>query len=965
MIVTNSSLADTLGTAHSPLRVNPAVVVGLGHFGGATLRRLADRLRPIHPALVEGMGWLWLTGSGWRADWPDSLPNPAGTSDAQPNLAPEPLAQALDQATSQANVAALEAAGYEPGTTLDTLVVARIDDPLTRAMLWPLLDLIRAQPPLRENRVTLTLACDSRRFVGSEASELAEFFGALAERLAADRTEPSPGALAWCYVCDTLDLDSRLLGSDGASEAVVWSQGELVEGFLALLLGSGLRRDPAYTRTALPQLAHDTSAPVEAALVSSFGLGAYALPVEAIAALARDRLALRLHEVAFPPKSSVADRDAAWVARDRLLTAVDLSPQGLGERLLRGPDGAPIRFDTQPPDLADLDQETTLQALAYWRNGLEEAWTDENAAPSVQIAGNAEALLAELSDLVEEEVDELIQTGPRGVHQAMVFLDELPQTIERARVQIIADDKYYLKMSIPSIDQKFRELGESAIQMERWWWSLTSLTLLSILILLSSPSWLAAGLLVLLWFGAVVYLFWGSRRRLSGRQAEFIDAVRLKYRLLQEREMHVRRRGLFDELIEVVRQERQTLFAWKDAVKAVQATLAEASAPAPSLACSERLLCEPGDYPSPVDDYDEEKIAEIAAHYLGLAECPPWRQSGAAEVVAWLRAGAEAALVSWRRSISVASWRQPEPSQAIAWLVGQVQPQWPLAANERRQVELKLVGLPDKDELALPQSNELGQLVSASTWDFARLTFVPTYHGLDLKRLAAVRPLWEALNSPPPAGEAEAGPGPDADLQKTFAWRYAPEGDPEEHQVELTISQSSYQAFRAEPRRPRGQWAGFVTASAPELDALVAAFGRLHRQKDWSRLKKASNVLAFVQQCIRYDSDLHTTVAGEWPRYPLETLVDGVGDCEDNVILAAAVLKRMGFNVALLYYPGHCALGVAGAEDLPGVYVEDSQTGVRYFYGETTAKGWSLGQVPPKYRQMSPEGIEVVRMMVE
>ena len=44
--------------------------------------------------------------------------------------------------------------------------------------------------------------------------------------------------------------------------------------------------------------------------------------------------------------------------------------------------------------------------------------------------------------------------------------------------------------------------------------------------------------------------------------------------------------------------------------------------------------------------------------------------------------------------------------------------------------------------------------------------------------------------------------------------------------------------------------------------------------------------------------------------------VGGSGDCGDDVILTAAVLKRLGFDAALLYYPGHCALGVAGADGL-------------------------------------------------
>ena len=60
--------------------------------------------------------------------------------------------------------------------------------------------------------------------------------------------------------------------------------------------------------------------------------------------------------------------------------------------------------------------------------------------------------------------------------------------------------------------------------------------------------------------------------------------------------------------------------------------------------------------------------------------------------------------------------------------------------------------------------------------------------------------------------------------------------------------------------------------------------------------------------------------------------MEEVGDCEDDVILTAAVLKRLGFDVALLYYPGHCALGVVGARGLPGTYVVHE--GKEYFYGK-------------------------------
>lgn len=51
---------------------------------------------------------------------------------------------------------------------------------------------------------------------------------------------------------------------------------------------------------------------------------------------------------------------------------------------------------------------------------------------------------------------------------------------------------------------------------------------------------------------------------------------------------------------------------------------------------------------------------------------------------------------------------------------------------------------------------------------------------------------------------------------------------------------------------------------------------------------------------------------GEYPKYPVETLVEG-GDCEDKSILLAAILRAMGYRTALLVFsgnPGHIAVGV-------------------------------------------------------
>jgi hypothetical protein len=754
---------DTMNDSRLPVRIHPTVVIGLGDFGGAALCLLADRLRSTHPALSDRIEWLWLTASGWQEDaLPSLAPTPTAESAAPVTISSEPLARAFDRATSQETVAALREAGYEASATLSTVVVGHVDDAFTRGALWSLLDLARAQPPLRENRVTMVLACDSRRFVEPSAPELALFFDQLAERLVADRADPPPGAVAWCYLCDTLDVDSRLLGGGGGLEDIVQSQVELVGGFVTLLIGSGLQREPAYARTALPELAHDVTASPDAALVSSFGLGACVLPIDQIAALACDQLALRLYEAAFPAQASVADRDAAWSAHERLLTAADLAPHKLRDRLLRRPDGSPIHFDTTPPDLTGLDPETMLQALGHWHDGLKARWADKATSPPDQIARNADQLLDELVGRVRREVDGLVEGGPRGIHQARALLAELPKRIEEARLQVMGDDGNYQKMIIPSVDEAFRELGEQVIKGSRQWWvgllwtSGVFLPLVLLALWMKSSVW---GIPLGFWIGsalaALVIAPWRYRCRLAQRQADFIAAVQLEYRGTQEREMRTKRRALVDGLLDAVRQESQALAAWQETISAARASLAQADVPSPQLTCGEWLFCDPSECPLPVAGYDEGKIGEIAAHYLPSDTRPSWRDGDVEAAVAWLREGAARALTSWRRANSITDQGEEELSRALDDLASTVRPQWPLAPNERRQVELNVVGWPERDRAIQPDWAGQAQPLAVSTCDPLRLSYACTYHGLRLKELAATRPLWE---SPSTTQTTDCGP---------------------------------------------------------------------------------------------------------------------------------------------------------------------------------------------------------------
>lgn len=290
-----------------------------------------------------------------------------------------------------------------------------------------------------------------------------------------------------------------------------------------------------------------------------------------------------------------------------------------------------------------------------------------------------------------------------------------------------------------------------------------------------------------------------------------------------------------------------------------------------------------------------------------------------------------------------------------------------LASNSRTLLSLfALASLPAALLLPLPDVVPRGWVViiELAIWGLF-LTLYWSHRVVPAAVLTSSHPTPLSMDySPFP--HALALPSADGDVAKTFRWTFVPRsGVPVKMAIEVMINADRYQTARTEQRRKVGDWAHYAVADMPEPDQLAAEFYRLHQDREWCTLEQASNVLGFTQACITYVSDEETTPGVEWPRYPIETLMDESGDCEDDVILTAAVLKRMGFEIALLYYPEHCALGIAGAEGLPGDYVFDPSTGLKYFYGEATGEGWHLGEVPSAYRGQKPKMIEPVHRVVE
>ncbi|MBO4327962.1 MAG: hypothetical protein J5831_00965 [Bacteroidales bacterium] len=106
--------------------------------------------------------------------------------------------------------------------------------------------------------------------------------------------------------------------------------------------------------------------------------------------------------------------------------------------------------------------------------------------------------------------------------------------------------------------------------------------------------------------------------------------------------------------------------------------------------------------------------------------------------------------------------------------------------------------------------------------------------------------------------------------------------------------------------------------------------------------------LSFVQS-LPYAKDQTSKGREEYLRYPVETLADGMGDCEDKSMLLGAVLGEWGMDYVLLLPPDHLALGVRCDSVEADRYFQFD--GKKYYYLETTSRHWKIGQIPKQFAQ--------------
>ena len=183
-----------------------------------------------------------------------------------------------------------------------------------------------------------------------------------------------------------------------------------------------------------------------------------------------------------------------------------------------------------------------------------------------------------------------------------------------------------------------------------------------------------------------------------------------------------------------------------------------------------------------------------------------------------------------------------------------------------------------------------------------------------------------------------------ATITREYAWEYAGRKWVLTHVFDL----KAYSQFRSLPRVAHyTDYGDYVldTSDDVTMASLVEDLEGLAVAAGLDAWETLHLVVSFVQS-LRYVSE-----ETEYPRYPIETLVEGCGDCEDLAILTAAILRQMGFRVVLLAFTTemHMAVGICVSPPESCTARAYEWNGDTYYYLETTGTGWTIGEMPTEY----------------
>jgi hypothetical protein len=182
---------------------------------------------------------------------------------------------------------------------------------------------------------------------------------------------------------------------------------------------------------------------------------------------------------------------------------------------------------------------------------------------------------------------------------------------------------------------------------------------------------------------------------------------------------------------------------------------------------------------------------------------------------------------------------------------------------------------------------------------------------------------------------------PDPVVSWTYDWEYHGGGQT----LRLPSMEWSYEYYKGLSRFDLNDYAPYVFDPYDDAYVVYTAHQLLSMSHAQTDVEQINFVASFVQG-IPYMKDDPNNDSYEYPRYPIESLKEHRGDCDDKAILGAALLASLGYNVSLLRLPQHMAVGV----HLDATVGSYSYYIDRYYYLEMTAVYSPIGRVPPEYQ---------------
>lgn len=175
--------------------------------------------------------------------------------------------------------------------------------------------------------------------------------------------------------------------------------------------------------------------------------------------------------------------------------------------------------------------------------------------------------------------------------------------------------------------------------------------------------------------------------------------------------------------------------------------------------------------------------------------------------------------------------------------------------------------------------------------------------------------------------------------------------DNEEWNLNITIPMDEYmeaQAFTRWTFSPQS-YSIFVTPLQSSVVQIAEYIMSVSASRNYMPTMQIWFAMEFVK-AFPYALDDVTHGTADYANFPVETLFEGRGDCEDHAALFVSIVRAMGFDAIQIYMTngtaGHMSAGVAGIDVPPMLSSYVLYQGEQYWYCETTGRYYLPGLSP-------------------